>query len=48
MHRGLFCRAAVRLVEDMLADLDRLEVFCGPTGGCLPLVEIQCATGSVR
>ena len=45
---GLFCRAFVRLVEDKLADLDCLDVFRGPTGGCFPLMEIQCATGSVR
>ena len=40
MHRGLFCCVAVWLVEDMLADLDRLDVFRGPTGGCFTLVEI--------
>jgi len=45
---GLFCRAFVRLVEDKLADLDCLDVFRGPTGACFPLMEIQCATGSVR
>lgn len=32
----------------MLADLDRPDIFRGPTGGYFPLVEIQCATGSVR
>jgi len=48
IHGGLFCRAAVRLVEDMLANLDRLDVFPGPTGGKFPLVEIHCTTGPVR
>jgi hypothetical protein len=48
VYSGLFCCVVVRLVEDMLADCDRLDVFRGPTGGCFPLAEKQGATGSVR
>jgi hypothetical protein len=48
MHGGSFCHVAVRLVEDMLADLHRLDVFRGPTGGNFPLVKIHCTTGTVR
>ena len=48
-HRqSLFGLAVSRLVEDVLADLDRPDIFVGPIWGYLPLVEIQCAAGSVR
>ena len=43
----LFGIAASRFVEDMLADLDRPDIFLGPLGGYFPIVEIQGATGSV-
>jgi len=48
-HRqSLFGLAVSRLVEDVLADLDRPDIFVGPIWGYLPLVGIQCAAGSVR
>ena len=43
----LFGLAGGRFVEDMLADLDRLDIFPGPFGVYFPIVEIQGSTGSV-
>ena len=44
----LFRIAPARLVEDELADLDRLNVFRRPAGHYVPVMEIQCAAGSIR
>jgi len=37
----------MRLVETKLADLDRLDIFRGPTDGCFPMVKMQGATGAL-
>ena len=47
-HRqSLFGLAASRLVEDVLADLDRPDIFVGPIWGYFPMVEIQSSIASV-
>lgn len=44
---NLFGLSAGRLIEDVLTDLDRLDVFPGPVWSYFPMVEIQSSTGSV-
>ena len=46
-RQSLFGLAASRLVEEVLADLDRPDIFVGPIWGYFPMVEIQCSIGSV-
>ena len=46
-RQSLFGLAASRLVEEVLADLDRPDIFVGPTWGYFPMVEIQSSIGSV-
>jgi hypothetical protein len=41
----LFGPAASRLVEDVLADLDRLNIFFGPIWADFPIVEIHSTIG---
>ena len=46
-RQSLFGLAASRLVEDVLADLDRLHIFVGPIWRYFPMVEIQSSIASV-
>ena len=46
-RQSLFGLAASWLVEDVLADLDRPDIFVGPIWGYFPMVEIQSSIASV-
>ena len=46
-RQSLFGLAASRLIEDVLAGFDRLDIFLGPTWGDFPIVEIHSAIGWV-
>ena len=46
-RQSLFGLPGSRLVEDVLADLDRLHIFVGPIWRYIPMVEIQRSIASV-
>jgi hypothetical protein len=46
-RQSLFGLVASRLVENVLSDLNRLDIFVGPVWGYFPMVEIQSSIASV-